>query len=150
MVKISIIIPVYNIEQYIKTCLDSLICQSFKDFEIICVNDGSTDNTLEILKEFKNKDKRIYIINQNNRGAEIARIVGMKESKGEYLMFLDSKDIFSNTMLEELYAKIKENNLEIIICNSINFKILNDEKIFNEHKNYIFSKEQILFYKKIY
>ena len=147
---ISIIIPIFNSENYIKECLNSLIYQTFKNFEIICVNDGSTDNTLEILKEFKNKDKRIHIINQINRGAEIARNVGMKESKGEYLMFLDSNDIFSDTMLEELYAKIKENNLEIIICNSINFKILNDKKIFNEHKNYIFSKDQIFFFEQTF
>ena len=147
---ISIIIPIFNSENYIKECLNSLIYQTFKNFEIICVNDGSTDNTLEILKEFKNKDKRIHIINQNNIGAEIARNIGMKESKGEYLMFLDSNDIFSDTMLEELYAKIKENNLEIIICNSINFKILNDKKIFNEHKNYIFSKDQIFFFEQTF
>ena len=148
--KISIIIPIFNSENYIKECLNSLIYQTFKNFEIICVNDGSTDGTLEILKEFKNKDKRIHIINQINRGAEIARNVGMKESKGEYLMFLDSNDIFSNTMLEELYTKIKENNLEIIICNSINFKIFNDEKIFNEHKNIIFSKEQIFYFEQTF
>ena len=148
--KISIIIPIFNSENFIIECLNSLIYQTFKNFEIICVNDGSTDNTLEILKEFQNKDKRIHIINQNNRGAEIARNVGMKESKGEYLMFLNSNDIFNNTMLEELYAKIKENNLEIIICNSINFKILNDEKIFNEHKNYIFSNEQKYFFKQTF
>ena len=148
--KISIIIPIFNSENFIEECLNSLIYQTFKNFEIICVNDGSTDNTLEILKEFQNKDKRIHIINQNNRGEEIARNVGMKESKGEYLMFLDSNDIFKNTMLEELYAKIKKNNLEIIICNSINFKILNNEKIFDEHKNYIFSNERKFFFEQTF
>ena len=120
--QISVIIPIYNCEKYIKECLSSLIKQTFKNFEIICINDGSNDDTLKILKNFEAKDERINIFNQNNSGAGIARNVGMKKSKGEYLIFLDSDDIFKKTMLEELYIKIKENESDVVICNSQNFE----------------------------
>ena len=134
--QISVIIPIYNCEKYIKECLSSLIKQTFKNFEIICINDGSNDDTLKILKKFEAKDERINIFNQNNSGPGIARNVGMKKSKGEYLMFLDSDDIFKKTMLEELYIKIKENDSDIVICNSQNFEKKKWWKKFYE-KNYL-------------
>ena len=120
--QISVIIPIYNCEKYIKECLSSLIKQTFKNFEIICINDGSNDDTLKILKKFEAKDERIIIFNQNNSGPGIARNIGMKKSKGKYLIFLDSDDIFKKTMLEELYIKIKENDSDVVICNSQNFE----------------------------
>ena len=134
--QISVIIPIYNCEKYIKECLSSLIKQTFKNFEIICINDGSNDDTLKILKKFEAKDERIKIFNQNNSGPGIARNVGMKKSKGEYLMFLDSDDIFKKTMLEELYIKIKENDSDVVICNSQNFEKKKWWKKFYE-KNYL-------------
>ena len=140
--KISVIIPIYNCEKYIKECLSSLIEQTFKNFEIICINDGSTDNTLKILKEFKKLDNRIFIFNQNNTGPGIARNVGMNKSKGEYLIFLDSDDIFKKTMLEELYIKIKENDSDVVVCNSQNFEIKKKRKKFYE-KNYLTNDEII-------
>ena len=103
---------------------------SFKNFEIICVNDGSNDDTLKILKKFEANDERIIIFNQNNSGPGLARNVGMKKSKGKYLMFLDSDDIFKKTMLEELYIKIKENDSDVVICNSQNFEKKNGGKSF--------------------
>ena len=145
--KISIIMPIFNSENFIEECLSSLINQIFKNFELICVNDGSTDNTLKILKKFEEKDERIHIITQENLGAGNARNVGMKASKGEYIIFLDSDDIFNETMLEELYAKIKGNNLEIVICNSQNFYIYNNKTIFYK-KNYSFSKKQLMIINK--
>ena len=128
--QISVIIPIYNCEKYIKECLSSLIKQTFKNFEIICINDGSNDDTLKILKKFEAKDERIIIFNQNNSGPGIARNIGMKKSKGEYLIFLDSDDIFKKTMLEELYIKIKENDSDVVICNSQNFEKKNGGKSF--------------------
>ena len=130
---ISIIMPIYNSENFIKESLNSLINQTFKNFEIICVNDGSTDNTLKILKEFKKKDKRIHIITQNNMGAGFARNIGMKKAKGDYLMFLDSDDIFEQKMLEELFINIIINNVDVVICNSKNFNSENNsfEKNYN-------------------
>ena len=140
--KISIIIPIYNSENYIKECLKSLIDQTFEDFEIICVNDGSTDKTLDILKKFEKIDKRINIISQKNLGAGIARNIGMNNSKGDYLIFLDSDDIFKKTMLEQMYMKIKENDAEIVICNSINFETIKKKKFFFK-KNYLISDKKI-------
>ena len=136
--KISIIIPIFNSEEFITECLNSLIKQTFKNFEVICINDGSIDNSLTILKEFEKKDERIHIFSQNNTGAGIARNVGMEKSKGEYLLFLDSDDIFEDIMLEELYAKIKQNDNEIVICNSQNFMVKENKKIFYR-KNYLIS-----------
>jgi glycosyltransferase involved in cell wall biosynthesis len=140
--QISVIIPIYNCEKYIKECLSSLIKQTFKNFEIICINDGSKDDTLKILRKFEAKDVRVKIYNQNNRGPGIARNVGMNVSKGDYLMFLDSDDIFEKTMLEELYIKIKENDSDVVICNSQNFQVKKWWKKFYE-KNYIIKDEII-------
>ena len=89
---ISIIVPVYNVEAYLPQCLDSLIHQTYKDIEIVCVNDGSKDRSLEILKEYANKDERIKIINQENQGLSGARNSGIKEASGEWVMFVDSDD----------------------------------------------------------
>ena len=134
---ISIIMPIYNSENFIKESLNSLINQTFENFEIICVNDGSTDNTLNILKEFEKNDDRIHIITQNNMGAGIARNVGMKKAKGDFLMFLDSDDIFKPKMLKKLFKTIILNNVDVVICNSINF---NSDNILFE-KNYRISND---------
>ena len=88
--KLSIIIPVYNVEKYLPKCLDSILNQSFKDFEIICINDGSSDNSLKILEEYK--DKRIIIINKENAGSGVARNAGLEIAKGEYIFFVDGDD----------------------------------------------------------
>ena len=101
--KISVIIPIYNTAQYLRQCLDSVIHQSLKDIEIICVDDGSTDNSLQILQEYAKKDKRIIILQQENQGAGVARNYGMKVATAEYLSFLDSDDFLfvipTNTIL---------------------------------------------------
>lgn len=90
--KISIIVPVYNVEKYLKKCLDFLINQTYKNIEIICVNDGSTDNSLDILNEYANKDERIIVVNKKNGGISDARNVGISKVSGEYMMFVDSDD----------------------------------------------------------
>ena len=92
MNKVSIIVPVYNIEKYLAKCLDSLINQTLEDIEIICVNDGSTDNSAEILNEYAQKDCRIKIINQDNAGLSAARNTGINAANGEYIGYVDSDD----------------------------------------------------------
>ena len=87
--KVSVIIPIYNMEKYLKECLDSIINQTLKDIEIICIDDGSIDNSLTILKEYKKKDKRIQILSQKNSGAAFARNKGINFSKGEFIAFLE-------------------------------------------------------------
>ena len=89
---VSVIIPVYNVEQYLSKCLDSVINQTFKNIEIICINDGSTDNSLKILNEYAMADKRIIVINQENSGVYAARNKGLQIANGKYISFVDSDD----------------------------------------------------------
>ena len=106
MPKISVIIPVYNVEKYLPKCLDSLINQTLSDIEIICINDCSTDNSLEILEEYASKDERIKIIDlKENQGAAAARNKGLEIAKGEYLGFVDPDDYVDLNFYEELYKK---------------------------------------------
>ncbi len=121
MTKVSVIIPVYNVEKYLRECLDSVVNQTLKDIEIICVNDGSTDSSLKILEEFALQDNRIKIINQENQGAGAARNNGMNSAQGEYLLFLDSDDFFDLRMFEKLYNKAVSTNSDITVCEYYNF-----------------------------
>lgn len=121
MVKISVIVPVYNTENYLRECLDSIVTQTFEDIEIICINDGSTDSSLDILKEYEKSDRRISVVCQPNSGLSITRNHGIKLAKGKYIYFIDSDDYLELTALEELYRISKENNLDILIFKLINF-----------------------------
>lgn len=131
MEKVSIIIPVYNVEKYIKRCVNSIIEQSYKNFEIILINDGSKDNSLKICQEIvkENKNIDIKLINQENSGPSKTRNRGIEESSGEYILFIDSDDYISEEVLENLVKKIKENKN---IQPRINFKSFNDNKVFED------------------
>ena len=111
MVAISVIIPVYNVEKYLGRCLDSVVNQTFTDIEIICINDGSSDNSLEILKRYAQRDRRIKIFTQENSGLSASRNVGMKYASGDYIYFIDSDDYLVKTAFEELYKIATINNL---------------------------------------
>ena len=112
--KISVIIPVYNVEKYLAECLDSVINQTLKEIEILCINDGSTDGSAEILEQYAKKDERIKVFNQENLGAGSARNVGIKQAQGDFLAFLDSDDVYpSNDVLEVLFNSAKENKVLI-------------------------------------
>ncbi|MDR3049455.1 MAG: glycosyltransferase [Elusimicrobiota bacterium] len=116
MPKISVIIPVYNAEKYLKQCLESIVNQTFKDIEIICVNDGSIDNSLEILREYAACDNRIIVVNQTNQGAGIARNQGIEIARGEYIHFVDADDYIVDNAYENLYAIVNQNDLDFIKC----------------------------------
>ena len=116
MPKISVIVPVYNVEKYLKKCLDTIISQTFSDIEIICVNDGATDNSRKILEEYKNKDYRIVIVDKKNGGLSSARNAGMKVARGEFISFIDSDDWIDETMLEKLYNSMTTLKTDITIC----------------------------------
>ena len=118
---ISIIIPVFNAEKYIKKCLDSLLFQTFTDFEIICVDDGSTDYSLKILREYQEMDERIHIYTQRNLYAGVARNNGMKKASGKYLLFLDSDDFFCEEMLEKLWNKAEIEKSEIVVFDAFEY-----------------------------
>lgn len=127
MTKISVIVPIYNVEKYLEQCLESIINQTLKDIEIICINDGSTDNSLNILNKYATKDKRIKIINQENKGLGATRNVGIKLAKGEYISFIDSDDFLELTTYEETYKISKENNLDFLMFRLINYDDEKDE-----------------------
>lgn len=112
--KISVIVPVYNVEKYLNKCIDSILEQTFKDMEIILINDGSTDNSKNICNTYKQKDNRIKVIHKENGGLSDARNVGIDISTGEYIAFIDSDDWVEKTMLEYLYNLGNINNADIV------------------------------------
>ena len=118
---ISVVIPVYNVENYLIECLDSICNQTLKNIEIICINDGSTDNSLRILNEYKKKDSRISIITQNNGGLSSARNTGLKYVSGKYIYFIDSDDYLDLNALKELYEISEEKNLDMLLFKIICF-----------------------------
>ncbi len=98
-IKFSIIIPVYNVEEYLAECIDSILSQDYNNIQILCINDGSTDNSLKLLEKYAKKDRRIKIFSQKNQGQGIARNVGIKNATGDYIMFIDPDDwILPNTL----------------------------------------------------
>ena len=113
MPKVSVIIPIYNTEKYLRKCLDSVCNQTLSDIEIICVNDCSTDNSLEILEEYASKDNRIKLIDfKENKGAAVARNAGIDEAKGEYIGFVDSDDFVDETMFLSTVINLIKNACE--------------------------------------
>ena len=148
-IKVSIIIPVYNCEQYLEDCLQSVLTQTLRALEVICVDDGSTDDSYDILEEYKEKDSRIIVIHKENKGTGAARNDGLRLAKGECIGFVDPDDWVKPEMYERLYSLIKEKNLDIAMCmpdgfdekNRVNapfpyfiddnFDIIPDDKIFN-------------------
>lgn len=119
--KVSVIIPCYNAEKYLQECLDSVVSQTLKEIEIICVDDGSTDSTLRILEEYAAKDSRIRVLRQQNRFAGVARNNGMKIARGKYLCFLDADDVFHLEMLEKSVARAEKYSAEIVIWGGYTF-----------------------------
>ena len=110
MAEISVIVPIYNVQKYLRKCLNSLVKQTFKDIEIIAVNDGSTDDSEEILKEYVEKFDNFFYYNKENGGLSDARNFGLKHANGRYVAFVDSDDYVDRTMYEKMYNKALENN----------------------------------------
>ena len=112
---ISIIVPIYNVEKYLRQCLDSIQDQSYQNFECLLINDGSPDNSADICKEYVSKDPRFRYIEKENGGVSSARNLGLEHSKGEYITFIDSDDWVDLDYLEVLHSKIKEYNTDFVI-----------------------------------
>lgn len=115
-IKVSVIVPVYNVEKYLRQCLDALVNQTLKDIEIICVNDGSSDNSLQILQEYSYNYPNIIVINQKNQGAGLARNVGINQAQGDYIGFVDPDDWIEPDMFEILYNKAVMTDVDIVEC----------------------------------
>ena len=139
MKKISVIIPIYNVEDYLPQCLDSVIHQTHENLEIILVNDGSTDSCTKICDEYAAKDNRIKIINQENGGLSVARNTGIRTATGDYIAFIDSDDWIVPNFCEILLITALENNAEMVECGFTKFENGNEIKIKNE------ASEKIIF-----
>lgn len=139
MPKVSIIIPVYNVEKYLERCIKSILVQTFKNFELILINDGSQDCSAQICKKYADIDKRIIFINQNNYGVSKARNKGIEISSGEYINFLDADDWLDKDAIEYLYNIVVKYNADISCYKMKNYKN-------GEIKNYINEKEKISIY----
>ncbi|HNW26531.1 MAG TPA: glycosyltransferase family 2 protein [Candidatus Gastranaerophilaceae bacterium] len=113
---ISVIIPVFNSGKYIEKCLESIINQSFEDMEIICINDGSKDNSLEILEKFSDKDSRIKVFSQKNQGLSASRNRGLELASGKYIIFVDSDDWLKKDFAQKLFCEIEKNETDFSIC----------------------------------
>lgn len=129
MKKVSVVLPVYNEERYLKQCLDSLCGQTLKEIEIVCVDDGSTDNSLLILRDYEKRDSRIKVLTQKNQYAGAARNYGMDYAGGKYLLFLDSDDFVQLDMLDKLYRRAEQSQLDITICHYEYYDNLRKRKI---------------------
>jgi len=117
--KVSIIITVYNMEKYIKKCLDSVVNQTYSNIEIILINDGSTDNSEKIIKSYEKEYNNIKVISQVNSGPAIAKNVGLDNANGEYIMILDADDWIENNFIEKLMLIAEENDSDIVFFDSI-------------------------------
>lgn len=126
---VSIIIPVYNTEQFLEECLNSIVNQTYKNLEIILINDGSTDSSLEICKKYQQKDKRIILISQENKGAGVARNKGLDIAKGEYITFVDSDDFVNLKMIETFLKACLNNNVLVALANYYQYVNNIDKKL---------------------
>lgn len=151
-VLVSVIIPVYNVEEYLEECLDSVLNQTYKNIEVIAINDGSTDNSPSILESYAIENENITIISQKNSGQSIARNNGIKIANGKYIYFLDSDDYILPETFEQLVRTMEENDLDLIrftaesFTDNINIPLIKDKYNFDEYfePNKIYNKEEFL------
>lgn len=139
---VSVIVPVYNVEEYLDECLSSIVNQSLYDIEVICIDDGSNDSSLKILKSWEKRDQRITVYSQSNSGQSVARNYGVNVSKGKYIYFIDSDDILEERALEVLVNELESRELELLFFNGKSFSeedvhshIVERYKIFYTRKN---------------
>lgn len=128
---ISIIVPVYNVEKYLKDCIESILKQSMQDFELILVDDGSTDSSGTICDRYAEKDSRIKVVHTKNGGLSAARNAGIEIARGEFVAFVDSDDYVLPEFIEQMYKKILETDADICECN---FSYLKNQKIINSRR----------------
>lgn len=142
---VSIVVPVYNTEKYLEECIESIIHQTYKNLEIIFVDDGSTDSSVDIINKYKEQDNRIKLIKQKNQYAGVARNNGMKHATGKYIMFLDSDDYFKLNMIEKMHKAAVKYDTELVACNIRVFGDVKKEHIlkatYNHRKSVLFPKQ---------
>lgn len=138
---VSIIVPIYNVEQYLEKCIDSILSQTYKNIEVILVNDGSKDRSGMIAKNYAEKDPRIKYIEQENQGQGKARNVGIENAKGKYVAFVDSDDTIDKKMIERMIEKLTDENLDIVFCDYIR----KDDQG-NELERYVHPQDELTVY----
>ena len=142
---VSIVIPVYNVEQYLPETLNSLVRQTYRNIEIICVDDGSTDSSVAMIQQYMQKDKRIVLLQQANLYAGIARNTGMAQAKGDYIIFLDSDDVFEKNMIRTLVKTMLKQKTDMVIFNYNTFSrsLLLKKRMKMAYKNVSLSNDEI-------
>ena len=149
MAEVSIIVPVYQVEKYIRQCVDSILAQTFTDFELILVDDGSKDNSGKICDEYARRDERVKVIHKENGGLSDARNKGMDQAVGNYFMFVDSDDYIAPTMVECLYKNIFNENADMVVCNYLYFFENDREKDFSTNiESEVLSGTEIFYNRK--
>jgi len=123
---ISVVVPIYNNEIPVRKCLDSILAQTFANWEAVLVDDGSTDNTGKIIEEYASKDSRFIAIRKQNEGTLLARKTGLENSKGEFIASIDNDDIYNTQFLEKMYLKIQETNADFVYCNHNNHGVVSE------------------------
>lgn len=126
---VSIVMPIFNGERFLRSSLDSLLAQTFQDFEVICVNDGSTDLSESIINEYAERDSRVKTVNQANGGVASARNAGIENAEGRYLLFCDDDDLFASNMLEAMVGTMERNNADICIPNGYKLDMADNERV---------------------
>lgn len=144
--KVSVVVPVYNAEQYLDKCIVSILNQTFIDFELILVNDGSTDHSLEKCRNYANNDKRIHLINKKNAGSIAARKEGIQAATSKYIMFVDADDWMDKRMIEMLYTETVTNSLDITVCNT--YKVLGNNALIKRKNNSVYFKGDRIYEKE--
>lgn len=139
---ITIIVPVYNVEKYLKRCIDSILAQTYSHFELLLINDGSTDTSALICQEYVQQDERVHLIHQENAGPSAARNTGIASAKGDYVTFIDSDDFVESDYLETLIEAALKNQSDIAISN---FNSFNEER-----QSYLFSITSDMYFEKTY
>lgn len=136
--KVTILIPVYNVEAYLPQCLDSILCQTYRDLQVVLIDDGSKDNTLAVAQEYARKDSRIEVYHQENQGVATTRNNLLKKIKGDYVLFVDSDDWIEPDMVEFLVRKATDNNAEVAMCGMV----VNDTPVKKEYTESLLSQEE--------
>ena len=139
MSKVSVVVPIYNAERKIDKCIKSILNQTFKDFELILVNDGSKDNSLNICEKYQKQDKRIIVIDKKNEGCIATRRRGVEASNSEYIMFVDADDWIDKHMIKHMYEEIINHKVDIVVCNS--YRVLGSGNLIKNKNNSWYFKE---------
>ncbi|MCF0115573.1 MAG: glycosyltransferase family 2 protein, partial [Erysipelotrichaceae bacterium] len=128
MCKVSVIVAIYNVEQYLEKCIKSILAQTYKDFEVILVHDGSPDNCLSICRKYEALDERVVVLDKPNGGLSDARNAGMKIAKGKYVSFVDADDFLEDTLLEKCIAKLEEDDSDMVMFDIYQYYLKENKK----------------------